>query len=197
MTSHIFWSVSCTDLYVEAHCHKLTINLMASIPSLFPIPLGSWALCDSSPETVTQTYSFSAPSASSVISEVWTKSWFSQLHFGMQVLEPFLDLVLFPHNVGDFLIPLLCGNWPSQPPWWVKFLQTWSLLCACVLSHFNCVGLSVTLWTSTCRDPLSMGFLQARLLGWVAMLRSRGFSDPGMESMPHPSTSIGRWVFYP
>ena len=37
-----------------------------------------------------------------------------------------------------------------------KILCKWE--CACVLSHFSCVQLFVTLWTAACQAPLSMGF---------------------------------------
>ena len=33
-------------------------------------------------------------------------------------------------------------------------------------------------WTAPCQSPLSMGILQARILEWVAMLSSRGSSQP-------------------
>ena len=35
--------------------------------------------------------------------------------------------------------------------------------------------------TVACQAPLSVGILQARLLEWVAILFSRGSSDPGIE----------------
>ena len=31
-------------------------------------------------------------------------------------------------------------------------------MLACMLSHFSCVQLFVTLWTVACQAPLSMGF---------------------------------------
>ena len=48
-------------------------------------------------------------------------------------------------------------------------------MCAELLSH---VWLFVTPWTVACQAPLSMGIFQARLLEWVAMLSSRGSSQP-------------------
>ena len=45
----------------------------------------------------------------------------------------------------------------------------------CVLSHFSCVQLFATLWTV---GASVHGILQARILEWVAMLSSRGFSQP-------------------
>ena len=39
-----------------------------------------------------------------------------------------------------------------------SFLSTFSLKCACVLSHFSCVQLCATLWTIACHAPLSVGF---------------------------------------
>ena len=46
-------------------------------------------------------------------------------------------------------------------------------MCVCVLSRFSRVQLFVTLWTAACQAPLSLGFLQARILEWVAMPSSR------------------------
>ena len=49
------------------------------------------------------------------------------------------------------------------------------LCCAESLSR---VRLCATPWTIACQAPLSMGILQARILGWVAMPSSRGSSHP-------------------
>ena len=65
-------------------------------------------------------------------------------------------------------------------------------LCVCVLS---CVCLFVTLWTVAHQAPLSMGFLQARLLEWVAISYSRGSSHPRDRALSHVSC-ISRWVLY-
>ena len=48
-------------------------------------------------------------------------------------------------------------------------------MCALSLSH---VQLFVTQWTAAHQVPLSMGILQARILEWVAMPSSRGYSQP-------------------
>ena len=40
-----------------------------------------------------------------------------------------------------------------------KFSLPWGHVC--VLSHFSCIQLSVTLWTIANQAPLSMGILQA------------------------------------
>ena len=50
-----------------------------------------------------------------------------------------------------------------------------------VLSRFSLVRLCVTLWTVARPAPLSMGFLQARILEWVAMLSSRVFPTQGLS----------------
>ena len=47
----------------------------------------------------------------------------------------------------------------------------------CVLSR-SVMSDSATPWTVACQTPLSLGILQARLLGWVAMPSSRGPSQP-------------------
>ena len=58
-------------------------------------------------------------------------------------------------------------------------VHTWIpvCMCACMLSCFSCVWLFVTLWAVACQAPLSMGILQGRILGWVAMPSSRGSSQ--------------------
>ena len=69
---------------------------------------------------------------------------------------------------------------------WLKQLSTHTVKCvgskltmpACLLSHFSCVRLSVTLWAVARQAPLSMGILQARILDWVALPSSREFSWP-------------------
>ena len=47
-----------------------------------------------------------------------------------------------------------------------------------VLFLLSCFQLFVTPWTAAGQAPLSMGILQAKILGWVAMPSSRGSSQP-------------------
>ena len=74
---------------------------------------------------------------------------------------------------------------------------------ACVLSHFSHVRLCVTPWTLTCLAPLFSPpgssvhrILQARILKWVAMPFSRGFSQPRDQTIIFYVSCIGRWVLY-
>ena len=50
---------------------------------------------------------------------------------------------------------------------------------------------SVTPWTAARQAPLSMGILQARILGWVAMASSRGFCQP--RDRTQVSCIVGRF----
>ena len=50
-------------------------------------------------------------------------------------------------------------------------------MSVCVKS-LSCAQLFVTPWTVAHQAPVSMGILQARILEWVAMLSSRGSSQP-------------------
>ena len=62
----------------------------------------------------------------------------------------------------------------------LTFIQ-WKLIKisdTCVLSHFNCVPLFVTLWTVACQAPLSMGF------PWQEQWS--GLPQPPPEDLPHP-----------
>ena len=72
-----------------------------------------------------------------------------------------------------------------------NFIRT---MCACVLSPFSHVRLSVTLWTVACQPPLSVGILQARILEWAVMPSSRDLPNPGIEPVSIPL--IGNRVLY-
>ena len=47
-----------------------------------------------------------------------------------------------------------------------------------MLSHFSCVRFFATLLTVAHQAPLVHGILQERILEWVAMPSSRGYSQP-------------------
>ena len=49
-----------------------------------------------------------------------------------------------------------------------------SYMHACVLSHFFCVQLFVTLWTVACQAPLSMGFSRQECWSGLPLLESKG-----------------------
>ena len=73
----------------------------------------------------------------------------------------------------------------------------------------QCIWLFLTLWAVALQAPLSMGILQARILEWVAMLSSRGSSQPrartqvstlqadSLLSEHQGSPRILEWVAYP
>ena len=53
-------------------------------------------------------------------------------------------------------------------------------LC-CVLSHFSCVGLFVTLWTAACQAPPSMGFCRQEYRSGLPCPPPGNLLDPEME----------------
>ena len=55
---------------------------------------------------------------------------------------------------------------------------------------------SATPWTVAHQAPLSMGFLQARILEWVAMPSSVGSSQPRDQTQVSYVSCIGRPVLY-
>ena len=84
----------------------------------------------------------------------------------------------------DKHLPFSSTPSPWKPAFYSLFLHLGLLdpiwkWCA-MLSRFSCVWLSVTPWAVAHQAPLSMGILQARIQGWVAMPSSRGSSDPGL-----------------
>ena len=68
-------------------------------------------------------------------------------------------------------------------------------ISACVLSHFSRVRLFVTLWTVALQVLSGHGILQARILEWVAMLSSRGSSQPEIEPMSLASPALAGRFF--
>ena len=82
--------------------------------------------------------------------------------------------------------------------WGCRVGHDWSDLAAMLLlNHFSHVWLCVTLWTVAYQAPLSMGFLQAKTLKWIAMPSSGDLPNPGIA--PESLTSvfcIGRRVLY-
>ena len=56
------------------------------------------------------------------------------------------------------------------------------MCCAVYYYMFSVVSDSATPWTVAHKAPMSMGFLQVRILEWVAMPSSRGSSQPRIKS---------------
>ena len=56
-------------------------------------------------------------------------------------------------------------------------------MCVCMLSHFSCVQLFMTLWTIACEAPLSMGF--SRQEYWIGLPcpPPGHLLDPGIKPM--------------
>ena len=73
-----------------------------------------------------------------------------------------------------------CIAWPLHTRLYCCWSTPWicETLHACVLSCFSCVWLFVTLLTYSLPGPFDPEILQARILEWVAMPSSRGFSWP-------------------
>ena len=65
-----------------------------------------------------------------------------------------------------------------------------------MLSCFSRVGVFVTPWTVAHQAPLSMEYLQARILEWVATPFSRGSSPPKDQTHILYVSCIGRQVLY-
>ena len=92
--------------------------------------------------------------------------------------------------------PIDRGAWWSYSPWGCKIVgrnfmmkqqQRCYLLIVCpvlVLSH-SVMSDSETLWTITHWAPLSMGILQATMLGWVILCKGFNFSALTFPNGPH------------
>ena len=60
----------------------------------------------------------------------------------------------------------------------------------CVLSHFSCVWLFVTLWTVACQAPLSMGFSRQEYWSGLPYSPPGDLPDPGMETVTPASPAL-------
>ena len=65
---------------------------------------------------------------------------------------------------------------------------------ACMLSHFSCVQLFVTLWTCSLPGSSVHGIVQARILQWVSLLQ--GIFPTRDQTHISYVSCIGKWVLY-
>ena len=79
-------------------------------------------------------------------------------------------------QLGLWVGPCVCSD---KNTLLISVSQLWYLCLVSFKYGLSCSVMSdsVTTWTVACQAPLSMGILQARILEWVAMLSSRGFSQ--------------------
>ena len=68
-------------------------------------------------------------------------------------------------------------------------------MSAWVLSHFSHVQLFATLWNVACQGPLSIGFLRAKILDWVAVFSSRESSWPRDRTCVSMSSALAGGFF--
>ena len=78
------------------------------------------------------------------------------------------------HSTGFVVLSHHINYLPTNISWAPIMFQ----ICECVLSHFSCVWLSVTLWTVVCQTPLSMGF--SRQAYWSEL------PCPPLGDLPNP-----------
>ena len=67
-------------------------------------------------------------------------------------------------------------------------------MCCCLVIVLS--DSFVTPWTAACQAPLSVGFFQARILEWVAIPCSRGYSRPRDQTCISWVSCISRWILY-
>ena len=67
--------------------------------------------------------------------------------------------------------------------------------CACVLSHFSCVRLFVTLWTVACQAPVSVGFSRQEYWSGLPCPPPGDLPDPGIETVSLMSPTLAGRFF--
>ena len=70
-----------------------------------------------------------------------------------------------------------------------------NLTCECMLSHFSCTRLLVTLWTVGHQAPLSMGFSRQEYWSKLKCSPPEDLPDPAIEPAS-PISCTGRRVLY-
>ena len=105
--------------------------------------------------------------------------------------------ILFLFSSAQYSIVWICPNLfiHLSVDRHMYYFHCGAMLCA-VLSCFSRVRLFAILWTVACQAPLSMGFLQASVLEWVAMPSSGDLTNPGMvpASLVSPSLAGGSFT---
>ena len=69
------------------------------------------------------------------------------------------------------------------------------LICACMISHFSRVRLSVTLWTVAHQAPLSMGFSRQEYWSGLPCLPPGSLPDLGIEPVSLMSPALAGGFF--
>ena len=65
----------------------------------------------------------------------------------------------------------------------------------CAVSHFSCVQLFVTLWTTACQASLSVGFSSQEYWGGLPCPPPRNLPDLGIEPRPLMSPALAEKFF--
>ena len=79
------------------------------------------------------------------------------------------------------------------------WIQSTNLMspCTCVLSHFSCVQLFVTLWTVACQAPLSMGFSRQEYWNGLPFPPPGDLPDTGVKPVSVMSLALIGGFFTP
>ena len=75
-------------------------------------------------------------------------------------------------------------------------LSTLSIQSFCVLSHFICVRISVTLWTVAHQAPLSMGFSKQESWSWLPFPPPGGLPNPGIKHISYDCCTCRRIIYH-
>ena len=101
------------------------------------------------------------------------------------------------HQLAN-LLPLLPACFPTLcllSSLMTFFSTEEAYLYICVLSHFSCVRLFVTLWTVACQAPLSMGFSRPEYWNRLPFPSPGDLPDPGIEPASHSSPALAGGFF--
>ena len=68
-------------------------------------------------------------------------------------------------------------------------------VCVCTLSHFSCVRLFATLWTTACQAPLSLGFSRQEYRNGLPFPPPGHLANPGIKPISLMSTALAGRFF--
>ena len=128
----------------------------------------------------------------------FSKSWITNIHWLLVGITCQFYGCVFVCVKSSGVVKRTFGEiqHPKKNTYFSSTIWHWvfpTLMCACMLSHFNCIQLFVTLWTVAFQAPLSMGLSRQKYWSRLSFPTLEDVPDPGIESAP---PAFGRQILY-
>ena len=116
----------------------------------------------------------------------FSKSWITNIHWLLVGITCQFYGCVFVCVKSSGVVKRTFGEiqHPKKNTYFSSTIWHWvfpTLMCACMLSHFNCIQLFVTLWTVAFQAPLSMGLSRQEYWSGLPGPRPGDLPNPWME----------------